>query len=165
MLNFDASSRTRQRAVTESRRRQHHRSIVATALVVAALATAAGVVLAVRHDGASKAATAAHPRAVARTATTVFVPPVRTSTDAAEEFYFSWQRGDRVGATRVANYQAITGLFGVKTTLAAGLAFGGCSKPRNGTSTCTWTRHNASLTMRVVIPGRGSPKVQSAELR
>jgi hypothetical protein len=89
---------------------------------------------------------------------------VRTPTDAAQQLYFAWQRGDQAAAERLGTSAAIRAVFDIPSTSAAGLAFDGCSEPRGGSSTCSWIRRGARLTMTVRAPASGAPQVQTVEL-
>jgi hypothetical protein len=89
---------------------------------------------------------------------------VRTATDAAQQLYFAWQRGDEAGAAAFASTKAISSVFAIPSTSAAGLAFDGCSKLVDASSTCSWSRTDASLEMRVKVPAAGTPQVQTVEL-
>ncbi len=155
----------------ESRLRGTRQVAVAVAVIGAVvLTTVVTVLVAARDGGSERAAATPNTSPLSQTvsaepATTVDVAPVRTATDAAEQLYFAWQRGDRSGATRFADAPAVAALFAIKTTAAAGLAFGGCTQPVAQRSVCRWSRRDARLTMRVVTPTTGSPHVQSAELR
>ncbi len=92
-------------------------------------------------------------------------PGPGTPTDAAESLYFAWQRADRVVAGRSAGSQAVTAMFAIKTSVAAGLAFEGCRAPVTGSSTCTWARTGVRLTMVVAAPDHGVPRVLTVTLR
>ena len=144
------------------RRTRHSIARIGFGLLAVALVVAGALAV---HDNASSSwvskakAVATKPRPTAKPITVVAL--VRTPTDAAEQLYFAWQRGDHAGAARFANRQAARSLFSVPTTAAAGLAFFGCSKPAHGASTCSWVRSHAQLAMHVNVTRPGRPQVQT----
>ena len=136
---------------------------VARRVVVALVAGVVGIGLAACSSGSSKTTSPTlKPASPPHTTTTEVL--VRTPTDAAEQLYFAWQRADKAGAAALATSGAVTSMFAIRSTKAAGLAFAGCTKPAEGTSTCSWKRTNAKLTMHVSAPDKGSPQVQAVEL-
>ena len=146
-------------------RRHLRRNLGALGIAAAVAATAIGITVSAGGGHAKKAAGTTPAASAAPTTPTTFVQPIRTPTDAAEELYFAWQRGDHSQAARAADAHAISAMFAIKTTRAAGLAFQGCTKPANATSSCTWKRTNARLTMHVNVPAKGAPQVQGIELQ
>jgi hypothetical protein len=140
--------------------------------VVATLAVAVAVTAIVVATSGSSSSTARPPKPTsstespASTASTTTTAPalVRTPTDAAQQLYFAWQRGDRSSAERLATTAAIRSVFEIPSTKAAGLAFDGCTEPRGGSSTCSWIRDGARLAMRVQVTTSGEPQVQTVEL-
>jgi hypothetical protein len=135
---------------------------VSRRVAVAFVVGAAAIGLAACSGGSSK--TTSPTTKPSAPHTTTIAALVRTPTDAAEQLYFAWQRADKAGAATLATPGAVTSLFAITSTKAAGLAFVGCTKPANGTSTCSWKRTDAKLTMHVSAPPAGRPQVQAVAL-
>jgi hypothetical protein len=78
----------------------------------------------------------------------------------AKAVFVAWQDGDRTAAAEYASAGAVDELFGVETSGAEGLEFGGCSATGDGPwpKECVWSRPGGELTM-TVQKGGDTPQV------
>ncbi|MDQ4071193.1 MAG: hypothetical protein M3203_17250, partial [Actinomycetota bacterium] len=87
--------------------------------------------------------------------------PAATPESSAQALYTAWTRGDRAGAERVAEPEAVSALFSRQWQTSDGWSFTECAGAA-GSIICTWERPaGQQLLMRVPNPTGGSPIIVS----